>query len=600
MFTFDFERNYFTNPQAEKDNRDDYYQALDDFSRLRGKVAASAEQLLHALQLYEDVLVQFIRHYTYHYLHYAVNTADVTSKSTYSRMEAEFSQRTSFLQPELIQIDPSTLNQFIEMQPDLAAYRFALESAQRYRAHTLSLEEEVIFSRAQAVTGEWEYDLYEILVQRTNFGSVKTPQGELDVFRQRIAIANHPDRSIRKAGFRKLYAGYASQQDLYAFTLINLVTKRNKLAQSHHFEDAPSEVYFKSYWSKTEVTGLLEELGQQAGIYMRYQRLRLEHARKKLGVEDINLWDIGVGSPDELPPRFTIDQAVGNICAALSPLGAEYGAELASLLDPANGRMDIMPGDHRKAGGFSKGFPGVTTVFFSHGYEGSYSDMRVLMHESTHAIHRQLMKKHAVRALFADGPHYLFESFAIFNELLLADYLYHQETNPVKRQYYLEQFLDGKGMAIFFIAQDAALEGAIYEQVEQGNVASADNLDALAQQIIPRFDIWINRHAELKLRWITSRLFYEDPLYEINYVYGSLLALKYYEMFIQAPELFGKKFISLLGNGFNATPEVLLSKFLGIDLLDPDLLTGALRILEEKVGLLEHEYSREELDAGWG
>ena len=34
--------------------------------------------------------------------------------------------------------------------------------------------------------------LYEILVQRTNFGSVKTAQGELDVFRQRTAITNHP------------------------------------------------------------------------------------------------------------------------------------------------------------------------------------------------------------------------------------------------------------------------------------------------------------------------------------------------------------------------------------------------------------------------
>ena len=308
MVAFDFERNFFTSPQAEKDSRDDYYQTLDDFTHLRGKVAASAEQLLHALQLYEDVLVRFMRHYTYHYLRYAVNTTDIGSKSIYSRMEAEFSQRTSFLQPELIQIDPSTLNQFIEKQPDLAAYRFALESAQRYRAHTLSLEEEAIFSSAMAVTGEWEYDLYEILVQHTNFGSVKTPQGELDVFRQRTVIANHPDRSIRKAGFSKLYAGYASQRDLYAFALINLVRKRNKLAQLHHFEDAPSEVYFNSYWSKTEVTRLLEELGQQAGIYLRYQRLRLEHARVKLGIEHVDRWDIAVSRPDEPIPRFTVER----------------------------------------------------------------------------------------------------------------------------------------------------------------------------------------------------------------------------------------------------------------------------------------------------
>lgn len=55
-----------------------------------------------------------------------------------------------------------------------------------------------------------------------------------------------------------------------------------------------------------------------------------------------------------------------------------------------------------------------------------------------------------------------------------------------------------------------------------------------------------------------------------------------------------------MGNGFNAPPEVLLRKFLEIDLHDPDLLPNALRILEKKVRLLEQEYSREQMDAHGG
>jgi oligoendopeptidase F len=172
----------------------------------------------------------------------------------------------------------------------------------------------------------------------------------------------------------------------------------------------------------------------------------------------------------------------------------------------------------------------------------------------------------------------------------LADYLYRHETSPVKRQYYLEQFLDGIGMALFFIAQDAALEQAIYQSVEHGGIESADDLDALAERINRRFDIWIDRHAELKMRWITARLFYEDPLYEINYVYGSLLALKYFELFKQAPESFVKDYILLMGNGFDAAPELLLSKFLKIDLHDPDLISGAVNLLEMKVNQLEVLY----------
>jgi oligoendopeptidase F len=525
-------------------------------------------------------------------LRYAVNTTDLTSKSIYSRLEAEFDERTAFFRPELIQIDQPSFENFVEQKPELEIYRFAVESAQRYQPHTLSLEAEAILS-SMALSTEWEYELYELLVQRANFGTVKTQEGELDVLRQRAAISVHPDRAVRAAGFKKLYAGYASQRDLYAYALISLVKRRNRLAQMHHFEDAPGEVYFNSYWSKMEVTRLLNELLRQAGVYLGYQRLRAEQAWRRLGVVDVNVWDVNTNPPGEAPPRFTIEQAVSIICAALSALGDEYGRELASLLDPTNGRIDILPGDHRKAGGFSKGFPGVTTVFYSYGFEGYYNDMRVLMHESTHAIHRQLMSNHGVRALYADGPHYLFESFAILNELLLADYLYQNETERAKRQFYLEQFLDGKGMALFFIAQDAALEQSIYEEAERWRIANADELDIFTGRINRGFDIWISRHAELKMRWITNRLFYEDPLYNVNYVYGALLALKYYEMFAQAPASFVKNYILLMGNGFDASPEVLLSKFLKIDLHDPGLVTGAVKILDNKVRLLEEEYLSE-------
>ena len=592
MYTFDFTRNYYLSPEVERAERDLYNKNLLDFEHLQGEVAASAEHLLEALQLYESVMVEFIRHYTYHYLLYAVDTTNTASKSIYSKLEADFNERTAFLQQELIRIDQPVLDHYVEQKPELESYRFAVESAQRYQTHSLSLEAESILS-GTAVSTEWEYELYELLVQRTNFGTVKTQVGELDVLRQRAAISVHPDRAIRETGFKKLYTGYASQCDLYAYALINLVKRRNRLAQMHHFEHAPSEVYFNSYWSKTEVTRLLNELQRQAGVYLGYQRLRAEQARKRLGVVEINVWDVNTNPPGEQSPRFTIEQATKIIREAISPLGDEYKRELASLLDPVNGRMDILPGDHRRAGGFSKGFPGVTPVFFSHGFEGYYNDMRVLMHESTHAIHRQLMSNHAVLALYADGPHYLFESFAILNELLLADYLYQHETERTKRQFYLEQFLDGKGMALFFIAQDAALEQSIYEEAEQGRIESADDLNALTERINRRFDIWTNRHAELKLRWITNRLFYEDPLYDINYVYGSLLALKYYEMFTQAPASFVKNYISLMGNGFDAPPEVLLSKFLEIDLHDPGLVTGAVKILDNKVRLLEQEYLSE-------
>jgi oligoendopeptidase F len=592
QYHFDFARNFFASPGAEKAERASYNTTLEELEGLKGKVTASPVDLLRALRLYDKALVEFIRHYTYLYLRYAVNTRDEASNLESSELDAEFSKRTAFLQQELMQVGRSALGKFVRQKPALKVYSFAFESARRYRPHTLSLKEEEALSVTSPLGSAWQSDLYQRLLRRTEFGTVRTAGGELDVRRQRAAIASHPDRSVREAGFRKLHAGYASQRDLYAFALIRLVRARNRLAQLHHFGDAPEEVFFKSYWSKAEVSNLLDHIGKLADVYKRYQRLRADHAKKRLGYADVNLWDLSASLGGQGVPRFTIGQASKVIREALSPLGPEYGRELTLLLDPNNGRMDVVPGGSRKPGGFSKGFPGVSTVFFSNGFTGYYNDVRVLAHESTHAAHRQLMSNSRVLPTYAEGPHYLFESFAIFNELLLPDYLYRHETDPSRRRYYLEQFFEGKGMTIFSFAQEEAIELAIYDGVKQGRIESADDLDSLTKQIGDRYSIWAARHDELKMQWITSPLFYEDPLYDINYVYGALLALKYYEMYTRDPVHFVPRYVALMKNGFDAPPDVLLERHLGVDLRDPRLVTDAVRLLGNKVKLLEEEYSK--------
>lgn len=592
QYHFDFQKNFYSSPDVEKAERANYYAVLKRLENLKGRISASPENLLSALSLYDKTLVEFLRHYTYLYLRHAVNTDDETSDADSSEMDAEFTKRTAFLQQELIQIKPKTLESFIRRRPALKVYRFAVESVERNREHTLALGEEETLSITAPLTSEWQYDLYQNLLRRTRFEKIETPNGDLDARRDRTAIINSSDRAIREAGFKKLYAAYASQRDLYAFALINLVETKNRLAQLHHFEDAPGEIYFRSYWTKAEVADLLREIEKFAGVYKRYQNLRADYAKRRFGYADVNLWDVSASANQAEVPRFDIEQASRIIRETLAPLGTEYENELASLLNPANGRMDIVPDKKRRGGGFSKGFPGVTTVFFSGGFTSYYNDVRVFTHESTHAVHRQLMKNNRVLPAYAEGPHYLFESFAMFNELLLPEYLYNHEPDTARKRYFLEQFFEGKGMTLFSVAQEAMLEQAIYDGVENGKIKNADDLDRLTKQTGARFSIWTDKHDELKMQWITSTLFYEDPLYDINYVYGALLALKYYEMYSRNPKEFVPRYIRLMKNGFAAPPDVLLKKFLKIDLRDPTLVKDAVKLLDGKIDSLEKEYSK--------
>ena len=537
-YHIDFAHTFFTSPEAEKGDRANLYATLKELETHKGKVGGSADSLQRALQLNDRVRVQLHRHYSYLYLRNAVNTADETSLAEGSTLDSEVSRRTAFLRQELMQIDARRLAAFVSRKPSLKIYLFALEAVRRYRPYTLSLKEEELLS-ATAPNNEWQAELYDKLRER-----------------QQVTLF---------------------QRDLFAFTLTRLAGAHTRLGQLHHFADAASEAYFNSYWTKTEVDNLLEQIAQQAEVYKRYQRLRADHLKKIV--------------KESQPPRYTIDQASEIIRKALAPLGREYGRELAALLDPSNGRMDIVPGERRKRGGFSQGFIGTDSVFYSAGFAGSYNDLRILTHESTHAVHRQLMNRNDVLPVYAEGPHYLFEAFAIFNEFLLPDYLYNQESDPRRRQFYLERFLEGKGLEMFRVAPEVVVEHAVYEGVKIGTIKGAADLDALTQRTYSRYSA--SEHSdELKTQWMTITLMYEDPFYDINYVYGALLALNFYEMYSRDPERFVPRYLALMKNGFDAPPAVLLERFLDLDLHDPRLITNALRVVENKVTLLEKSYQQ--------
>jgi oligoendopeptidase F len=570
QYHINFERLFFASPEAEKRERAQLYASLKSLADLKGKVTESAANLERALQLNDRIQVELNRHYSYLYLRNAVNTQDEASLADASQLDAEVTTRTAFLRQELMQISGRQLATLVAHRPSLKLYLFAIESARRYRPHTLSLKEEELLS-ATAPDNEWQSELYQKLIERA-------------------FIPSGTNTTDREEAFKRRYANRSAARDLYAFTLTRLASMRTLLARLRHFDDAASEVYFNSYWTKAEVDDLIAQVAQHADLYKRYQRIRAAHVAKLAGLPSANIWDLSRTLPAMKPPQFTIEQASELIREAMKPLGSEYRIELSALLDPRNGRMDIVPGPSRKRGGFSQGFIGADSVFFSSGFKGSYNDVRILAHESTHALHRQLMNRNHVLPAYAVGPHYLFEAFAIFSEFLLPDFLYANESDPLKKQFYLEQFLEGKGTVMFVAAPEVVLEHAVYEGVDKGTIKSADDLDALTKRIYARYSIWAEKHDELKAQWMDVTLMYEDPFYDVNYVSGALLALNFYEMYRRDPKSFVPNYLALMRNGFDAPPEVLLQRFLKIDLHDPRLISNAVKVIEEKVKLLEQSY----------
>ncbi|HEY5338033.1 MAG TPA: M3 family metallopeptidase [Rhizomicrobium sp.] len=580
-------RYYFATPAAELKARDDLARQLGDLETYKTSLAKNAGTLAAALGKFEQIQTAAIRHDAYLHLRCSDDSSDTASCDGEDAVDNMVDSRTAFLQSAIAVMPDAKLAVMLK-SPALAPYAHAIAEMRRQNGHDAGAAAEEVLAKLSPDLTSWQDDLYELALKHAAFGSVSTPQGPMDVVRQRIALLVYPDRAIRQKAFEQRLAGYDRIRDDAAFALLHTVSAGNAKSLLHKFANAPDAKYFAMGFDPAHTRALIEKVSQSGTLLKRFETIRNADLKRALGIADPAPWDARMPALTVAP--HTLDDARAiyhNVFAQLGPL---YQGQFDALLDPANERTDIALSavSNRYSGGFSVGSTGVMSMLFVGNFSGTYKDMSVIAHEGGHAVHRALMDANKVRPIYAEGPHYLFESFAIFNELLLADYLAAHAATPAEKRYYDEQFLDVKGLDYIRGAQDAALEQAFYDGVAAGTLHNADDLDALTLKIDSRFSQWPEKFPELKNRWAALQLAYEDPLYNVNYLYGGLLALQYYKLWKASPQAFAASYVALLQNGFNDTPANLLKRFLKIDLNDEAaLVANAQSVDAEKLAALE-------------
>jgi oligoendopeptidase F len=584
----DLAKHFFASPAAEIADRHKLEAGLTALQRYRGKAAMSAKGLLAALRLNDLILASYGKHDAYLLLRCRMNRADKQACTADDALGSEVTRKTAFLASEIRRTPPATIRKYIDVVPELAAYRFFVATIRRDRPHTLPEETEEALAGLDPQIAGWQYDLYDALVARAAYGMVQTSHGTLDVRRQRNLIAVDRDPRVREEGFRKRYAALIPDRDLIAFALIHVAQAGNKVAALRGFAGAPDRKYFSLHIDPVAARALIQKVCADGILYKRFLRIRTEDVQSAAGPQGAGPWDMDITT--SAVPMWSLPQARVLFHDAFAGLGADYQAEFDALLAPANGRADIVPGGgpDRSTGGFSVGYEGNTGALFVGNYDGTYKDLSVIVHEGGHAVHRQLMSENHVLPNYTDGPHFLFESFAEFNELLLADYLATHAQDAGAKRYYKERFLAVKGLDFLLGADDAAVEQAVYDGVKDGSISTADDLDALTARIDGQFWIWPNA-PEMKARWESLSLAFEDPLYSVNYMYASMLALRYFQLYEQKPGWFAPRYIALLRNGLDDTPENLLRRFLDIDFDGDALLANAVSVVDTRLKALERE-----------
>ncbi len=520
---------YFASAPAEAASRATLSASAQRF--VASATPRTAQALRTWLVEYDALLTSLERHDIYVYLRAEENdsdTADARADDELGQLEDRVTERVVAAVKEL---GPARIAALVR-DPALAPYRYLLTDALGSAQHRLSRAD----SRA-------------------------------------VDLAVTPVLDAAAASYkrlRKLPDSIPANQQAYATLLISIAAGNNGVAKLRGFAGAAQASYFDKSLSAASVDRALAAV-RASTAYADYRRVAAVSP-----------------SPRFSPAPLAIDEAIPVILAAEQPMGAEYAGAYATLLAAQNGRLEICTADACDRTGFSLGFYGIDSAVFYGGFDGSVNAVRALAHESGHAVHRQFMSRNQRIAAYNRGPSFMFESFAIFNELLLLDHLYRTAPNDAQRAFYLAHFLDDATFQVFGSAGETDLESAIYRGVDDGTIRTADDLNALTLKVFSRYGPGLAKDPDTALYWARDRLFFTDPLYDVNYLFAGLLALQYISDFERDPAGFSPRYVALLKNGFNDSPAALERRFLGIDLDDePALVAGASDLIEKRTKLLK-------------
>ena len=553
-------------------------------AQFRGKLGESPAALKAALEFEKSIDQPLERLGTYASLRVSENGADPAFLEREARLQnlhTNIVEACSFLSPELMGIPDDAFARLLDA-PELSEWRTVLERLRRFRPHTLNEREERLLAMgAQPLEGH-----EETFSQLTNvdlkFGLISDSAGrqsELSLGSFSSFLVKN-DRDLRRRAFHQFYAEFSDHKFTLASTLANSVRADVFRARARNYPSALAAALFRNNIPETVYTNLIGTVRANLAPLYRYYELR----RRALGIDAIHHYDTYVPLVPQITSHLTFDEAIGNVVAAVAPLGAEYTRELEAGL---RGRWcDRYESKGKRSGAFSSGCYGSPPYILMNYKPDVFADMFTLAHEAGHSMHTWYAQRSQT---FQDHhyPIFLAEVASTFNEELLTHHLLGRTTDPQMRAYLLNRQIDDLRGTIYRQTMFAEFEKIIHERQEAGDALTLDTFTRIYRGLLeeyfgPRFAL----DAELDLECLRIPHFY-SAFYVYQYATGMSAAVALSRQVLESGD--ASRYLDFLRSGGKLYPIHTLAAA-GVDITSPAPVESSLalfaRRVDELAGLL--------------
>ncbi|MGX7107764.1 oligoendopeptidase F [Hutsoniella sourekii] len=565
----------------------DFLEALEEFQgrlgnldQLPGSLSESSDHLFEALEIISDYQRTMGNLYVYSHLKNDQDQGNdhyQTLEAQASQVAVALSEKLAFLQPELVAMDPDTLQAFMATDSRLAKYRQFLDDAVRYRAHTLTKDQESILAQAGEIfsTNTKTFGLL-------NNADLKFPDAQ-DQKGQTYPLSHGTysrylesnDRQLRESTFKQYYSVYDQFQNTFAALLSAQMKKGNLQAKLRNYQSARQAALFDDNIPEVVYDLLLETVHDHLDLLHEYVDMRKE----VLELDQLEMYDMYTPLLGKAPLAFSYDEAKEIVLEALAPLGEDYLAIIKQAFD--QGWIDVYENQGKRSGAYSSGtYDSYPYILLN--WQDNLNNLYTLVHELGHSAHSYLTNQ---AQSYVDSHYSIFlaEMASTTNENLLTDYLLKTYPDKEVRLYILNHFLDGVKGTVFRQSQFAEFEQFIYQEDAKGQPLTANFLNQAYQELNAKYyGSSVNSQSQIALEWTRIPHFYYN-FYVYQYATGFAAATEFARRISQGEAGAVSGYLSFLKAGSSDYPIAIMQEA-GIDMTQPDYLLSTFAVFKDRLG----------------
>ncbi len=456
---------------------------VEDFASRRGKAAESAQSLLSALKLRDQINVQIEKLYAYAAMRKDEDMREPSTQALSQRAQTlavKWDEAGSWFAPELLKTPEDTLREWLK-QPELKIYGHFFDDLLRSKAHILSAREEELLAMAgKAVdTGSEAFGLLSNTELR--WRTVKDDQGrDIEITSSTFGQAmQSKDRRYRKDAFLALHNSFIDVKNTLASTLAGSLqrdwfySKARKYPTSLHraldAENLPDSVYHN----------LIKTVDDNRQLLHRYVALK----KRALNLDAVHFYDLYVNLVDVPEKKYPFDEGRDLVLEGIKPFGPEYAAVMKEAF--ASRWIDVYENKGKRSGAYNMGTY-LSAPYVLLNYQDTFKDVSTVAHELGHATQSWFAKENQP-PVYAGYPMFTAEVASTAAEIVFKQSMLDKTTDRKQRAFLINQMLEDMRGTIFRQTQFAEFDLAAHTLAEKGEPLTAERLMKICHDQYTRY-----------------------------------------------------------------------------------------------------------------